>query len=135
MKRVMIFRPNAITPEQKEMLEANDIIVIELLRPSDVVTIHPIDMVTGNDDKNGKEIFEGDIVRAVYKESEGGGWYSEHKVFGKVYFDPHWGVKFDCKDGTQRTADYWQKITNNDCRAVEIIGSIHTHPELLKPTK
>ncbi len=86
---------------------------------------------TGLKDKNGKEIYEGDVVKAIYKDSEGGGWYSEKNIQGKVYFDTHWGVKFDCKNGTQRVADYWIRTSARDCRHVEIIGNIYENPELL----
>jgi uncharacterized phage protein (TIGR01671 family) len=87
---------------------------------------------TGLKDKNGKEVYEGDIVMAVYVESEGGGWTSDHKVIGKVYFDTHWGVKFDCKDHTQRVSECWATIPHTDFKAVEIIGNIYENPGLIK---
>jgi|SRR5665647_526411 len=89
---------------------------------------------TGLKDKNGTEIYEGDICRMVYEEDEGGGWHSDKKVRGRVYFDTHWGVKFDCRDGTQRTADaHWsdQQSAVRDYRNVEVIGNIYESPELL----
>jgi len=95
-----------------------------------VVDEKTVSQSTSLKDKNGVEIFEGDIVRAVYQENEGGGWVSESKIMGIVKFDPYWGVKFDCKDGTQRTAQYWGE-SYKDFRAVEIIGNIYENPELL----
>ena len=98
--------------------------------------IEAIQQFTGLLDKNGKEIYEGDIVRLVYRHSEGGGWYSNEPVEqGKVYFDTHWGVKFDCSDYTQRTAKYWKEASERDVHDVEVIGNIYENGDLLKWTK
>jgi uncharacterized phage protein (TIGR01671 family) len=89
---------------------------------------------TGIKDKNGKEIYEGDVIRLVYIHDEGGGWKSNSNEIGKVYFDTTWGVKFDCVDHTQRTADsHWKlkKSTFRDACDVEIIGNIYENPELI----
>ena len=90
---------------------------------------------TGLYDKDGKEIYEGDIVKLVYIHDEGGGWRSKSKERGVVYFDPTWGVKFDCKDHTQRTADTCWKIKAGrftDATDIVVIGNIYENPELLK---
>lgn len=90
---------------------------------------------TGLLDSQGVEIYEGDIVRLVYIKCEGGGWKSNSNEIGRVYFDSTWGVKFDCKDLTQRTAESHWKVRAgrfNDATDVEVIGSIHENPELLK---
>lgn len=95
---------------------------------------HPVMQFTGLHDKDGKEIYEGDIIRLTYIKCEGGGWKSNSKEQGVVYFDSTWGVKFDCKDRTQRTADTHWKVKSgrfNDATDVEVIGNIHENPELL----
>ena len=96
---------------------------------------------TGLKDRNGKEIYEGDVVRLTYWEYEKG-WYSKTPIeAGAVYFDTYWGVKFDCRDATQRTAEYWKNVNERDLgnmpnlqeeRDIEIIGNIYENPDLIK---
>jgi hypothetical protein len=68
---------------------------------------------TGLTDKNGKRIFEGDIVE--YKEEYGQIEYEDGEAMFVVSFDT-WFTDFDHLYGTD----------------VEIIGNIHDNPELLK---
>ena len=87
---------------------------------------------TGLKDHHGVEIYEGDVCGIVYNNDEGGGWHSNKKLRGAVYFDEFWGVKFDCKDYTQRTAEaHWGRVGSRDCLKIEVLGNIHQHPELL----
>lgn len=73
------------------------------------VTPKTIGQFTGLTDKNGKKIFEGDIVK--WNEKEWGGPYNEL-------------VEFDYELLTMREHDYEQWC--------EVIGNIHDNPELLK---
>ena len=87
----------------------------------------------GLKDKNGVEIYEGDIVKLVHRKSEKGGWYSNKKEVGEVFFDLKWGAKFNCKDLTQRVSQHWKSELNcfSDASDVVVIGNIHQNPELL----
>lgn len=70
---------------------------------------------TGLTDKNGKEIFEGDIVK--------GAWDT---IFQVVYDDCYLGFRAKEKDGMHNCIDYY------GLDRIEIIGNVHDNPELLK---
>ena len=95
---------------------------------------NPIEQYTGLKDKNGKEIYEGDVVRYPYRKD-----YIGQIVFGFVkdsegyYIEKHygWGI---CSDGFNMSlGDYADD--NMGCELIEVIGNIHENPELLNVSK
>jgi uncharacterized phage protein (TIGR01671 family) len=80
-----------------------------------------IGQYTGLTDKNGKKIFEGDILQFDYLGENLGVNGIETVVFDKGKFGVLWGWHNDfvCLDGIANTT-------------IEIIGNIHDKPELMK---
>lgn len=77
---------------------------------------------TGLKDKNGKEIFEGDILRVTNLSS-----WLEVVSFNE---DKAMFVSKEIKRDIEETPLY--DLFNTDIFEVEIIGNIHTNPELLE---
>jgi len=76
---------------------------------------HIVSQYTGLKDKNGKEIFEGDIVKQNNRNKE--------VKYKDGYFYVDWADVYDAVLG---------KFKNNQYGRVEVIGNIYENPELLK---
>ncbi len=96
----------------------------------DVVVQHEVDpatigQYTGLKDKNGTEIYEGDIVTACWYDYE----EPSHDTTGIVEFTNgwmgYWIADYDKKEFSELNGDGYYSWT------IHIIGNIHDNPELL----
>lgn len=85
----------------------------------DEVIPETVGQYTGLADKNGKKIFEGDIVRLVYNGNE--------HIYQVVYDVTE--LDFKATNGREEYGNNFQYPTC--CEEVEVIGNINDNPELL----
>jgi len=91
---------------------------------------------TGLNDKNGKEIYEGDIIPVTYSNCPngmrilGGGEKHEDVNSEVVMQCGEWRIKRkDPEDGKDVYSSLWSLLKNNDQK--EVIGNIYETPDLL----
>ncbi len=94
-------------------------------QPSDHIMVDPetLGQFTGLTDKNGKKIFEGDIVKHFFRDDV-------PSVFdvGKIFWDTQkcrW-FRTSCKNYS--SVEIW----SSTAKKYEVIGNIHDNPELLE---
>ena len=82
---------------------------------------------TGLEDKNGKQIFEGDIIKSPYIKTAGA------NNQGEVFWDES-SAKFNIRGFSNGSNDCpWDAFwCNSDLEEMKVVGNIYENPELLE---
>jgi len=108
---------------------ARDPITGQLVRMSGEL-LDPVMQYIGLKDKNGKEIYEGDIVKAHYFYFNGN-FGNDGEIKGKVEYSP-WCTFIinDLVDGEEHYLEF-HETSHFEEPCIEVIGNIYENPELL----
>jgi len=127
MNRIIKFRGRSVENGQWKYFDLHGLAIDEEKRVGfQFLRTDTITQFTGLLDKNGKEIYEGDLFGKMGGDAERPG---EYEIHAKVYFDEDLGAFCidDQRGGWEYLFDYLQKSRNER----EVIGNIYENPELL----
>lgn len=88
---------------------------------------YPLMQFTGLRDKNGKEIYEGDIV--IWKQALGGILQADSDPKTCVIEWDEFFSSWKCRDINKE--DHFRGYTFHECHMESVIGNIYSNPELL----
>ncbi|MDV3519236.1 YopX family protein [Lentilactobacillus otakiensis] len=97
--------------------------IFQLDNPDDV-----LEQFTGLKDRNGKDIYEGDILAwhsNIYRKQD---WIGLVKYRGAGFVVQESSRSFS-------TPDWLETACNKDANIIEVVGNIHENPELLEANK
>lgn len=97
----------------------------------DGLTVHEgevLEQCTGLKDKNGRLIYEGDILATSNKDTRYDLWEPEDWGYSAIY----WNEKNLCFSGTKWFIDGPEEESVFNAEFVEVVGNIHENPELLE---
>lgn len=90
-----------------------------------------LEQCTGLKDKNGRLIYEGDILATSNKDPHHDIWAPEYWGYTVIY----WNEKNLCFAGTKWFIDGPEEESVFNAEFVEVVGNIHENPELLEEHK
>ena len=97
-----------------------------------VVAQDTICQYTGLTDKNGRKIFEGDIVTTKYELGRGGFYTFE------VYYNENlcqFALTINTGSYTKNKQYDWLQLTASKAKKIEVIGNVFDNPELLEKAR
>lgn len=87
-----------------------------------------LEQCTGLKDKNGRLIYEGDILATSNKDPQHDLWEPEDWGYTAIY----WNEKNLCFAGTKWFIDGPEEESVFNAEFVEVVGNVHQNPELLE---
>jgi len=87
------------------------------------------DLFTGLKDKNGKEIYEGDIIRYISIINEAWNIYNFKPIFEIKFEQGAFGIDDIDRD---KEIEFYPLYDTDTCQDVEVIGNIYENSELIK---
>ena len=121
----LIFMPQHGEDVKADPMEGNDRALTSIYGNYYQILPQTVEQYTGLTDKNGKKIFEGDIVE--YPIESGG--YKEENIHEVVFENRHGTAYFGIK---LRNIETWGFDMLVPSKLMKVIGNIHDNPELLE---